>query len=231
MNKIRLALLAAIAGAGIAASAHAGTDLVKNGSFEDTNNSGHQYFQGDVADWSGGANLTFLDTPGSATTDYLEVYPGFPATSPDGGNFVEADGDPSYSDAFSQTITGLYAGKTYTVSFYQAAGQQDGFPGPTTERWQVSLGSETDLSSKYSLPQGGIGPWEKQYLTFTATASSEVLTFLAVGTPGGAPPISFLDGVSLSAPEPGSWALMIVGVGAVGGILRRRRQMGAVQSA
>jgi hypothetical protein len=50
-----------------------------------------------------------------------------------------------------------------------------------------------------------------------------VLTFLAVGTPGGAPPISFLDGVSLTAvPEPASWALMLAGFGLVGLAARRR---------
>jgi hypothetical protein len=66
-------------------------------------------------------------------------------------------------------------------------------------------------------------------MTFTATAATQVLSFLAKGTPGGAPPISFLDGVSLMAavPEPTSWALMIVGFGAVGATMRRRRTVAA----
>ena len=156
---------------------------------------------------------------------YLTVYGPFPTTSPDGGKFVEADGDPNYSGVIYQTITGLTAGAQYVVSFYQAAGQQYGFTGPTTEQWAVSLGGSTQLSSLFSLPQGGVGPWMKQSLTFTADGASDVLSFLAEGTPGGAPPISFLDGVSLDAavPEPGAWTLMILGAVGLGAILRRRR--------
>lgn len=201
-------------------------NLVANGSFESTTATDKTYFNGQVAGWSGGTNLTFIDFPGTADdpSKYLTVYGPFPATSPDGGNFVEADGDPNYSGAIYQTIDGLTVGQQYKLSFYQAAGQQLNFTGPTTEQWQVSFGSETYLSSLYSLPQGGVGPWQAQTMTFTATATSQVLTFLAKGTPGGAPPISFLDGVSMSAvPEPASWGLMIVGFGAMGGAMRRRR--------
>ena len=65
-------------------------------------------------------------------------------------------------------------------------------------------------------PQGGFSPWEAQTLPFTASSTSEVLSFLAVGTPSGAPPMVFLDGVDMepSVPEP-SAGLLLVGVGAV----------------
>ena len=201
-------------------------NLVVNGSFESTTLADKGYFAGQVAGWSGGDNLTFLDYPGTADdpSKYLTVYGPFPATSPDGGNFVEADGDPSYSGAIYQTITGLTAGKTYEVSFYQAAGQQAGFTGPTTEQWQVSLGDQTQLSKLYSLPQGAVGPWELQRMLFTANSSSEVLTFLAEGTPGGAPPISFLDGVWMGVPEPADWVLMLLGVAGLGAAARASRK-------
>ena len=77
----------------------------------------------------------------------------------------------------------------------------------------------------FSLPQGGVGPWNKQSLTFTADGASDVLSFLAVGTPGGAPPISFLDGVTVDAavPEPSAWTLMILGAVGLGAVMRRRR--------
>ena len=121
-------------------------------------------------------------------------------------------------------INGLTIGRKYVVKFYQAAGQQQGFGGSTTERWSVSLGGENFLSSLFSLPEGGGGPWEKQSAVFTATSTSQVLSFLAIGTPGGQPPISMLDGVSLSAvPEPASWAMLIMGFGLVGAAARRRR--------
>jgi hypothetical protein len=224
MRMKSLALGLAVLGL-MTAAAHA-ANLVTNGGFEDTTTAGKQYFAGDVTGWSGGTNLTFLDTPGTADDgSYLSVYGPYAKTSPVGGNFVEADGDPNYSSAFYQTINGLTVGQSYYVDFWQAAGQQVGFTGATTERWSVSLGGDSQLSSLFSLPQGGVGPWQWQRMTFTATSASEVLSFLAVGTPGGAPPISFLDGVSVSAvPESATWAMMILGLGALGGLARSRRR-------
>lgn len=223
MKKLMLvaSLMAALASTGASAA-----NLVNNGNFSTTTLTDKGYFAGNVAGWSGGYNLTFLDYPGTASTAYLAVYPGFPSVSPDGGNFAEMDGDPNYSSAIYQTLTGLTVGKDYAVNFYEAAGQQNGFTGPTTERWQVTFGNASKLSYEYSLPQGATGPWIAQRMDFTATATSQLLSFLAVGTPNGAPPISFLDGVSVVAvPEPATWAMMLVGLGAIGAAVRRRRQV------
>ncbi len=201
-------------------------NLVTNGSFEITSiaTGGKDYFQGKVTGWSGGANLTFLDSPGTADDgSYLSVYKGFPNVSPDGGRFVEADGDPSYRNAITQQINGLVAGVSYTLTFYQGAGQQVNFKGATTERWQVSLGKDTQFSTRYNLPEGGTGPWQQQVMTFVASASSELLSFLADGTPNGAPPISFLDGVSLVQNVPEPVTLSLLGTGLLGTLAFRRR--------
>lgn len=221
--RIKFAAMALAAAAGFATSAMA-ANLVVNGSFDATPHTDKVNFLNNVTGWTGGANLTFLAGPGTAANgSYLSVYAPFPSVSPDGGNFVLADGDPNYSGAFSQTLGDLTVGHVYTVEFYQAAGQQAGFTGPTTERWSVSFGDETKLSTLITLPQAGFAPWQKQQLSFTATAVSQVLTFLAVGTPGGAPPISFLDGVSVAGvPEPAMWAMMVSGFGLVGFAARRR---------
>ncbi|MCG2840022.1 PEPxxWA-CTERM sorting domain-containing protein [Sandaracinobacter sp. RS1-74] len=235
---MRKIVIAAVAAA-IAMPASAAVELVKNGSFElnNVNDGDKKYFtQSGVEHWSGGANLTFIASPGTADdpSKYLAVYGPFPETSPDGGDFVLADGDPPFAGAFWQTIEGLTIGQTYELNFWQAAGQQLDFKGPTTERWEVSFGDEVKLSSLFELPEGGVGPWEKQTMLFTATATSQVLKFLAVGTPGGAPPISFLDGVSLQAtggvPEPATWAMMLLGFGAVGFAARRRAAATAVSA-
>ncbi|UAJ11857.1 PEPxxWA-CTERM sorting domain-containing protein [Polymorphobacter megasporae] len=60
--------------------------------------------------------------------------------------------------------------------------------------------------------------------TFTATGTTEVLSFLALGTPEGKPPFSLLDGVSGTVPEPATWAMMIGGLGLVGGAMRAGRR-------
>ena len=46
-----------------------------------------------------------------------------PGLSPDGGNFIAIDGDPTYAGILSQTISGLQKNQFYTLSFYQAAVQ------------------------------------------------------------------------------------------------------------
>lgn len=57
---------------------------------------------------------TFVDTSGSATSSNggYAVYGGLPASSPNGGNFIQADGAPSHNAEFSQSISGLTSGMT-----------------------------------------------------------------------------------------------------------------------
>jgi hypothetical protein len=66
---------------------------------------------------------------------------------------------------------------------------------------------------------------EYQTFTFTANGASDVLSFLAQGTPGGEPPFALLDGVTLNSatPEPGTLTL-IAGAAplAAAGFVRKR---------
>jgi hypothetical protein len=155
-------------------------------------------------------------------TSYLGLY-GTVQNAPTGGNAIAIDGDSSYSQKLSQTISGLVPGNTYALGFYQGAAQQKGTTGPTTEQWQVSLGSQTIESTLMSNPSQGYTPWMPQILNFTATNSSEVLSFLAQGTPAGEPPVVLLSNVSLTAvPEPVS--LSILGIPLVAVVAARRRR-------
>lgn len=135
-----------------------------------------------------------------------------PGPSPDGGNYVAIDGDPAYETALTQTLTGLTSGAQYTVSFWQAAAQQNGFTGATTERWQVGFGSSTQLTSIMNNASHGAVGWNRQTLTFTASGASQLLSFLAVGTPNGQPPFVLLDGVSVNqiigTPEPATFGML-----------------------
>jgi hypothetical protein len=222
----------------VAAEARA-YNLVTNGDFESTTNGGGQ--MGSVTDATGWVTngYNFIFTPGSAdnggvpSAQYgnLQLWGpnngGDPsntlgATSPDGGNFVGADGAFQVG-AITQTIKGLVAGQQYTVGFDWAGAQQSGFTGATTEQWIVSLGSESYSTTVAQDVSHGFTGWTHTTFTFTADGDSEVLSFLAAGTPDGEPPFSLLDGVTMTAvPEPASMAIMGSGL-AVLGLFRRRR--------
>jgi PEP-CTERM motif len=105
--------------------------------------------------WTGGSGLIFVDSnatfnQSAAGPVYLTTY-GNPSGSITSGsaNYVEADGNPTYESGFNYTVSGLTAGQTYTLSFYQGASSQTGFGynnyvgrnTGTTNQWIVSLGT------------------------------------------------------------------------------------------
>ena len=74
---------------------------------------------------------------------------------------------------------------------------------------------------------GGFSGWQTATMTFQASGTSQVLSFLAQTSSPGAPPFLLLDGVNLTAvPEPTTWAMMLGGFGLIG-FLARRRQRGS----
>ena len=243
--QLKRAILPALTLSALIIPAHA-SNLVLNGSFEDLlvpntpSEFGTRYSSQQVTDWTtGGYNFVF--TPGSADQGtaigqdgHLGLWGpnngsanGLPATSPDGGNFIGMDGAYEVG-ALSQTIDGMTPGQDVTVSFWWAGAQQSGFTGTTTEQFQVSLGGDTQSTVVLDNASHGFTGWQQQSFTFTPTSTSEVLSFLAVGTPNGVPPFVLLDGVSLDAsdtPEPGTWALLILGVAGLGASNWLRRKL------
>lgn len=214
--------------------------VIVNGNFETTSlKASAQMNTTNVGGWST-TGYNFLFFPGTATTtgaaaaQYGQLYLGgstnagarnyFPASSPNGGNFVAADGDFGVAP-ITQTVTGLTAGLRYSLSFYWGAAQQKGYTGTTTEQWKVSLGSEMYATPVVTNPNQRFSGWFAQTFTYTATSASQVLSFLAVGTPSGAPPFLLLDGVSITAvAEPASWMTLVIAVVSIVGVAHLKRR-------
>jgi hypothetical protein len=277
-----------VAGLTIAGAGNA-QNLVENGDFTYTTN-GPNAFAGygisDPLDWALATTPVSISSPGCCVAVYAPgdadtmggrrpggpVYlwgpgkgadNGLKRTSPDGGNFLASDADPSYSTAILQSISGLTAGQ-YTLTFDYAAAQFYGFSGETESAWQVTLDGTilTNMTSPVPTPIGcptlpGAGPcnggnillttpelliashgfkgWYTETVTFTLPTGSsptELLSFLAVGGPGGEPPVALLDSVCLNrgsvancgaVPEPATWLMMGGGLIALAGLRRLRR--------
>ena len=136
-------------------------------------------------------------------------------------NFIGSD--PAYQNGpIQQTVNGLTVGRRYALSFQWAAGQQTGYTGPTTEGWTVTLGSQSLSTATANNASQGFIPWMMMTMVFSATATSEVLSFLATGGPSGVPPFALLSGVGMNViPEPAS--ALLWGGGAIGLLVARRR--------
>lgn len=146
---------------------------------------------------------------------------------PGGGNFIAADAALENA-TITQEITGLTVGKTYALTFDWAAAQQYNYYGSTTEYWQVSLGGQTEDTSTIALASQSFSGWDSVTLYFTATSTTELLSFVAEGGPSESqPPFDLLANVSLSSttPEPGTLTLLLTGGMAGLGALSRRRLM------
>jgi hypothetical protein len=231
--RILRAGLFTVAMIGLVHSAQAGVELVVNGGFTQTSltTSNSKMTTTNVTGWSTtGYNFVFFSA--SAATSPVGTLSlwggnGF-IDSPDGGNFIGADGAYQVG-AITQTINGLTVGQSYALSFDWGGAQQNGFTGVTTEQWAVSLGGQTDYTPVLTDPSHGFTGWTTTTFDFVATNASEVLSFLAIGTPDGEPPFSLLDGVSLQAvPEPSSWIFLVgvallatIGFGRRGGLRLR----------
>lgn len=227
------------------------TEFVQNGGFESTsgvNPTGQLGYNITADGWSvptPPGSYAFLFTPGSADTTgangedgNVQLWGpgtgfnnGLPAASPAGGNYVALDSD-FQQGALSQTILGLTAGNDYTLSFWWAGAQQARFSGATTDQLQVAFGSQTLTTPVLNNTSQGFTGWTKQTFTFNANSSSELLSFLAIGSPA-VPPFTLLDGVSLTSAVPDNATLLVSGfilLPVAGGVLRRFRKSAPAQA-
>lgn len=161
----------------------------------------------------GGTNITGWDVT-AGSVDYIGTY--WQGQGAGGGRSVDLSG--LAIGTLSQTFATV-AGQLYEVTFWVSKNPDNGAP---TRTGSVSAGNVVDGFS-YSLNNNHANMlWALESFRFEATGASSTLSFSSDAS-GGCCFGPALDTVSIAAvPEPTTWALFILGFGAIGGALRRK---------
>lgn len=207
MARMKYLALAAALAVGVSLSAQAASALtIVNGGFEDGPNPGvfSTKFNGDtsITGWEVGGH----------SIDYIGSY----WQPSEGERSIDLSGNAKGS--IFQWLNGLTVGNSYTI-FFDLAGNPDG--GASTKVAAASDGGTQ--ASVYFFPLGGATKqnmnWKTESFTFTAFDTSVKLSFSATADDAYGPAIDNVRAV----PEPATWALMILGFGGAGAMLRKRR--------
>lgn len=215
--------LAAMAAFSLFSHAAHSAELLTNGSFESAVNLGaggycYEGFGagcGSIPGWTGSTPTVIAKDSGVWSNPGTQA--GFDASF--GNQLAGVQTHPALGQSsLSQMVNG--GGGSYTLSWYDAGRTGDG-----GQTYQVNFGSTTIGTFGVNAGQG----WSLNSFTFTAAAGSQLLSFVGVGaqTDG----TVFLDKVSLTGPsavsavpEPESLAMMLAGLGVLGGVARRQRK-------
>jgi hypothetical protein len=232
---MNIKIIAASAGLGLslllsASGAASAANLLSNGGFEndDAVSTAYPYYNigPDLhSDPQGGADFAvpsdFGWTVSNGNVDIITYTTYGPAPANGGLSGLDLVGYGSTGE-ISQTINTV-AGQSYDVSFVFE--NNPGFADPTAAV-VVNFGSIGTVTGV-----GGLGGWQTYTNTFQATGPTT--TFSLNETLGGSNGGVFLDNISITSavPEPATWALMLLGFGAIGWTLRGSRGKQAAATA
>lgn len=165
-----------------------------------------------------GANWTTLtgnvDLIGAGSPALYDVLP-------NGGRYVDLDGTSAGPvTAFQSTTFSVVANQQYQLTF-QYAGNNRGAAADSA-LLTVEVGSQAAATQGLFNITSSVG-WKTSTVLFTPTSNLASIRFTHfTGDNQGI----LLDNVSVTAvPEPSEWAMMAAGLGIVGLIARRRRQV------
>lgn len=211
MNRVVFGLASAAAIA-FATSGSIAAPIVTNGSFE----SGLTGWTTAGGGTTPGIGITVITTGGVNSTGYgdnVPIYDGTHAVF-----FV----DDNANETLSQSVS-LAGGTAYTLSFALFA-TRSGAANQYSFSLKDWLGA--DLLATNSSASVPVGVWTPYSYSFVAPSTGNFL--LAFNFTSGATPAKdvLLDAVNITAvPEPASWAMMLMGMGALGLAMRQRRRI------
>jgi hypothetical protein len=167
----------------------------------------------DQLNWTGDASFNVTSPPSSV--DLIGVGGSFDFL-PGNGGYVDLDGSTgSGNDPAGQlTSTGSFGPGFYTLTF-DLAGNQRGAPQQSTT---VTLG---DFSQTFGPLASSVGFTTHVLHIHTTVGGNLVFTENGPSNQQG----NLLDNVSLAVPEPATWAMMLMGFGGLGAMLRSRRKL------
>ncbi|CAM3191445.1 hypothetical protein SPAN111604_09530 [Sphingomonas antarctica] len=213
---MRIAIIAAALAVAGSTAAQATTVLSEN--FNSTAFRG-AFLQNDTTDRFGSSPLYY--SANAAGWTFSDGYAGgFPhvliatnVTGTDGAVWLQEVGSSA-----SRTLSGLTAGKTYTVSFLQSG---DNVPGANWN-YNVAIDGGTIYAGSGQTQAPGTNPGQQIMTSFVASGGTAVLSFTDATTASGGNVV--FDNVSVTGvPEAATWAMMIAGFGIAGVTMRRRR--------
>lgn len=206
---MRIVSMIAAGGALLAAQSVFAANLISNGSFElpvipggSAQNDPNNIL---IPGWTA-VNADIMSNNFNGTT----------ATAFEGNQYLDLVGF-SPSGSIAQTFATV-AGQSYTLTFGYS---NNAFSGANSRSAEVRIGSDLLDIITHSTATANNLNWSIYTKNFVATDALTKLSFIGSGDSNAG---VLLDAVSVNAvPEPTSWAMMILGIGAVGAALRRQR--------